>query len=76
MSAPETRKSGPLSIIGSDVHDQSTWTTSPARVSQRPSRSSIVPPATTASIAARTSSASSACTYRSQKRTPPVSPAS
>jgi hypothetical protein len=56
------RKTGPLSIIGSGVHDQRTWMISPLRVSQRPSRSSIVPPAITSSIAAFTSSASSAGT--------------
>jgi len=59
--------------MGSGLHDHSTWTTSPVFVSQRPSWNVCCSPATTASIAARTSAASSVGTYRSQKRTPPVS---
>jgi hypothetical protein len=73
MSVADTSQAGPVANLGSGVHDQSTSTTSPELVSQRPSWSAVGPPATTASIASRTRSASSGGTYRSQKTTPPVS---
>ena len=62
-------ESGPLFLVsGADITERRRQ-----EEEVRTSRSSIGVPATTASIAARTSSASAGSTYRSQKTAPPVS---